>query len=118
MNRQAGGGVVVDAAQATTPSMVIVVPLDELLYDTEHIDVLKIDVEGFDTSVLEGCRNLLKAKRISTIFYEQNHPRMAAIQIDPERAKVFLNEMGYQTQVMSEASADVVEWMAWPMDKT
>lgn len=89
-------------------------PLDQILADIPRIDVLKIDVEGFDTLVLEGCRRLLTEKRVSTIYYEQNHPRMAALGLDAGRAQDFLNEVGYQTQVLDEASSEVVEWVARP----
>ena len=108
------GGVVLDSATAVSPTQVVVVPLDELLADSPHIDVLKIDVEGFDTLVLEGCRRLLVEKRISTIFYEQNHPRMAALGIDSERAQRFLSDVGYESRLLDASCAEVVEWVATP----
>jgi len=36
----------------------------------KSIDILKIDVEGHEKHVLEGCRDLLKKKAIQTVFFE------------------------------------------------
>lgn len=38
-----------------------------------HIDLLKIDTEGFDRLVFEGARPLLAAERISVAQFEYNH---------------------------------------------
>lgn len=37
-----------------------------------NIDVLKIDTEGFELQVLQGCENMLLTKRIKTILFELN----------------------------------------------
>lgn len=68
--------------------------LDTLLPDIE-IAVLKVDVEGADTWVLYGCEELLKGKKISRIYFEQHHERMASLGIQPGHAEAFLNRFGY-----------------------
>ncbi|QIK36799.1 FkbM family methyltransferase [Caldichromatium japonicum] len=108
------GGVVWDEARALSPTQVVVVPLDELLAEIPQIAVLKIDVEGFDTLVLEGCRRLLSERRILTLYYEQNHPRMAALGIDPGRAHSLLAELGYETWPLETSCPEVMEWIARP----
>lgn len=108
------GGVVQEPDRAVAPTQVVVVPLDELLAEVPKIAVLKIDVEGFDTLVLEGCRRLLGEQRVEVIYYEQNHPRMAALGVDPNRAQALLAELGYETQVFHTDCPEVVEWIARP----
>lgn len=44
------------------------VPLDEVV--TEDVEVLKIDVEGWDGAVLQGASRLLSAGKVSHIFVE------------------------------------------------
>ena len=41
--------------------------------DIERIDLLKIDVEGFDMSVIEGARPLLEEERVGVCQFEYNH---------------------------------------------
>jgi FkbM family methyltransferase len=106
------GGVLYDPNLAIAPASVIVVPLDPLLSEAGPIRVLKIDVEGYDTEVLAGCRWLLAEKRIETIYYEQNRPRMDAIGIDPQRAVALLAEVGYKASLFSGGGTDVEEWIA------
>jgi FkbM family methyltransferase len=38
----------------------------------DHIDVLKIDTEGFDFVVLEGCRSMLERRAVKFIYVEFN----------------------------------------------
>ncbi len=108
------GGVVADPAQASAPTQVVTVPLDDLLAEVGEIAVLKIDVEGFDTQVLAGCRRLLCEQRVRMIYYEQNHPRMAALGVDPQEAQRLLTELGYRAEPLASDCPEVVEWMAQP----
>lgn len=75
------------------------------------IAVLKIDVEGADTWVLQGCAELLRQKRIQVIFFEQNQPRMQALGIAPGEAQRFLRSHDY-TCVPLGTGTD--EWTAYP----
>ena len=38
----------------------------------EYVDVLKIDVEGFEFEVLQGASDALKAKKVGVIQYERH----------------------------------------------
>lgn len=109
------GGVVRDPQQATQPTAVIVVPLDDLLPPDTHIRILKIDVEGFDTEVLAGCRHLLQARRVDRIYYEQNLPRMRSIGLEPGAAEQLLRQCGYQSRLFQGHGGDVQEWIAEPI---
>jgi FkbM family methyltransferase len=44
-----------------------VVPLDLLLADEDHIDVIKIDVEGAEPLVLKGAREALKRTKVVVV---------------------------------------------------
>jgi hypothetical protein len=46
--------------------------LDRL--EVEHVDLLKIDAEGFDLHVLRGARASLSAGRIDAVQFEYNTP--------------------------------------------
>src|SRR5262249_39257903 len=49
-----------------------VVNLDQYCADRglEHVDILKIDVEGFELDVLRGCSRLVREGRIANIVFE------------------------------------------------
>lgn len=53
-----------------------VVTLDEQMAaeGVQQIDFLKIDAEGFDCHVLEGCEGLLRQGRIGMLMFEYNEP--------------------------------------------
>lgn len=106
---QTGWGGIAAVMSATT----ITVPLtriDEELPDSE-ISVLKVDVEGADTSVLFGCEALLRKQRIHTIYFEHNPDRMARLGVGPEDASKFLRGVGYECVPLR---AEGSEWAAFP----
>lgn len=96
-----------------TTARTIDVPLVRL--DTElagrEIEVLKIDVEGADTWVLQGCEFLLKKKRIRRIYFEQNDARMRKLGIRQNEAQTFLRDLGYVCAPFMRGDA---EWVAYP----
>jgi FkbM family methyltransferase len=99
---QTGWGGLALVADSTNIT-VEVVTLDESLKDTtEEIAVLKIDVEGADTWVLEGASSLLQQKRIGNVYFEQNLSRMNELGIPEDRALVLLRECGYTVNRFSE----------------
>src|ERR1700683_4882584 len=68
---QSGWGCFVfDRASPTVDIEVEVARLDEIIRDDEAISVLKIDAEGADTWVLQGCERLLSKGQVRTIYYE------------------------------------------------
>ncbi|MFN0015274.1 MAG: FkbM family methyltransferase, partial [Saprospiraceae bacterium] len=60
--------------------------------------VLKIDVEGADTLVLQGARQLLAAHQIDHVFFEVNRVRMERLQIPQHQAPELLAACGYRTE--------------------
>jgi FkbM family methyltransferase len=91
-----------------------VLRLDDL-FPSESIDVLLIDTEGADTWVLEGARELLRERRIKTLFFEQNLPRMEQLGIEPDAAQAFLRDAGYHAEMWVVHSDAIREWRAQPL---
>jgi len=77
-----------------------VTTLDEIMkhYDHQLISLLKIDVEGADTWVLEGAQQLLSNKKIRHIVFEENLSRMSQLGIEKGQAQNLLHEHGYCIQ--------------------
>ena len=106
------GGLVQDGSKGADIS-VPVVTLDEQLKGIPMVDVLKIDTEGADTWVLEGCQQLLKGKRIRHIFFEEHKGRMANLNIERGKAISLLSDHGYSVRVLDgEDSGTLVEYAA------
>ena len=67
-----------------------VVPLDEVV---EYADIIKIDVEGYEWSVVQGMKSLL-AKHRPTLIIEHHDFRHYKIQ-DYPKIKSYLKSLGY-----------------------
>jgi len=107
------GGVVTDERAGTV--LVAMLPLDALLPGDFHAAVLKIDVEGADTWVLQGCQRLLAERRAGVVFFEQNLPRLRALGIEPDAAQHLLTTLGYRVAPITSVDAEVVEYAAYPV---
>jgi len=81
-----------------------VTTLDEVFRDEREIAVLKIDVEGADTWVLEGARELTKQRRIAHIMYEENSGKMASLGISAGTAERMLKDNGYEVMSFDDAT--------------
>lgn len=87
---------------AATATIVQGDALDLLLEGVEHIDVMKMDIEGHEPIALEGMKGTLRRSRPVLIF--EFHP--AAIRqnagSDPERFLQTLGELGYRLAVIRQ----------------
>jgi len=88
------GGIAPANASATVT--VEATTLDKLCAGIGPIDVLKIDVEGAETLVLNGASDLLRAQRIREVFLEVNKYRMARLGIASDAPLQLLRAFGYQ----------------------
>ena len=61
-----------------------------------HIDFLKIDVEGFELSVIRGARELLSEKRIDLILLEIGDGTCATAGVEPIEVLHELESLGYR----------------------
>lgn len=94
------GGITLDVSAPTTVQ-VQALSLDvywDRHFPQTNIEVLKIDVEGADTLVLQGASKLLAAQRIRHIFFEINRPRMQLLGIDEHAAESLLTRCGYTVE--------------------
>lgn len=73
------------------------VSLDDFCRDRriERIDVLKVDVEGFEKEVLLGAKEMLRDKRIKNIIFEISVGVMQRLGRDPYEVPRLLSEYGY-----------------------
>jgi FkbM family methyltransferase len=62
----------------------------------DHIDVLKVDTQGFDLNVLKGAAGLLAAHRIGIVFIEVNFIPMYEGQATFAEIHEFLTSWGYR----------------------
>jgi len=62
--------------------------LDDVIPAEKVIDVMKIDVEGYEMNVFNGSRKLLTEKRIRHIIFEDHHKY-------PSKVSILLKENGY-----------------------
>jgi FkbM family methyltransferase len=95
---------------AGNSTLVPMVRLDEQLPDKE-IEVLKIDTEGADTLVLYGCERLLKARKVRTIYFEENADKISRIGLKRSEAQDFLRSMNYDCRSFRGSET---EWFAHP----
>ena len=110
-----GGLAVEDSAESLIA--VRVETIDSMVEPVKTVDFLKIDVEGADTWVLMGCERLLADKSVRTIHFEQNKPRLRQLGIKEIDAERYLSKRDYLARPVSDPSADVVDWIAKPLDR-
>lgn len=103
----------ISATGSSTHITVPLVRLDQELPDAD-IAVLKIDVEGADTWVLLGSEELLRNRRVGTIFFEQHKARMEQLGITKGEAQSFLRGLGYTCVHLDGDESVCSEWMAFP----
>jgi FkbM family methyltransferase len=73
--------------------------LDSCFGDT-HVDVIKIDAEGAEVSILRGAKRLLSANESTTIFTEFNPKRIRATGDDPAELIDLLCDFGFAIRVI------------------
>lgn len=89
-----------------------VLPLRDLVQKAgiKHINLLKIDVEGFEMEVLEGARELLSSNRIDVIYIEAGLSKDAGQQTYYRSIEDFLADYGYKVFRIYEQRNE------WPVD--
>ncbi len=92
-------------AEGATAISVKCMTLDTLLSEKQPafdtVGLLKVDVEGFELSVLRGAKKML-SQRKPDIFYEFNPPMLTAAQCGPGDLSAFFDEIGSCQQEVLE----------------
>jgi FkbM family methyltransferase len=79
--------------------------LDCILVEEEltHVDLLKVDVEGFEASVFKGAKVLLTGTRPPIVLFEfSDWAEQRALNIEVGEAQQILNDWGYQIWRLSD----------------
>lgn len=100
----------VSSSDQEDTEIVTTVTLDGILAG-ERIDVLKIDVEGFEEMVLRGAQNLLRtsALRPRVVFIEVHPYAWACTGTGSAALLGLLNEAGYRVQTLEGVAVRSIE---------
>lgn len=89
-------------------------PLDDIFqeFDIDKINFMKIDVEGFESDVLNGAKNILENKKIDYILFELQDTILHSINRTSSEVFDILFESGYQIidlngTVMKDSSSPI-----------
>ena len=78
------------------------VSLDDEFYESNTIiDILKIDVEGFEYNVLLGASKLLSMHRVNNIFFEINNEMLLLQKVTIVEIQLFLEKQGYHLRFIN-----------------
>ena len=100
----------VGASETTETFEVETVTLDEFAAarGIEHIDVLKVDVEGFEAEVFEGAAGLLGRHAVDLVLFEYSPPFYVARGVDPALPLRRLTDHGYRITDLQGEPIDAV----------
>lgn len=74
------------------------IALDQFIteHNIKHINLLKIDTEGYELNVLKGCQESIKAKKIDIIHFEFNEMNILSRTFFKDFTKVLTNYYFYR----------------------
>ena len=72
--------------------------LDQFCQDhsIDHVDLLKLDIQGHEHSALEGAEHLIRAGRLGIIFMELNWAKSAGATCAATESIRLLEQAGYR----------------------
>lgn len=87
-------------------------------HNIDHIDLVKIDVEGHELHVLRGMSDLLAANRVENLFLEMNSDALSHAGTSNAEVTEFLRSFGYRATSIctgreSEYSPENDESLVW-----
>ena len=68
----------------------------------DHVDLIKIDVEGAEVDALLGAQHILTARAVDALLFEVSLPQVESLGRRPEEAFELLSECGYQAFSLRE----------------
>jgi FkbM family methyltransferase len=82
-------------------------PLDSLLADLPHVDLMKIDVEGAEVRAFRGLRRILDANSEIRIVFEWSPGQIRMVGDDPHDLLEILDQSGFRLHLLEEDLAEV-----------
>lgn len=61
----------------------------------DYVDILKVDVEGFEANVFSGAKDLLTNKKVGNLIFEISLTVMDRLKFDPSEPLRILEQYGY-----------------------
>ncbi len=108
------GQVVLGESDAPDSIEVLGRRLEDMLPEQKSIELMKIDIEGYELFALRGSESYLRDKKIKEIHFEQSKPLQQRLGIEPSEPMQFLKVHGYRCIAQSPENRDVIDWMAIP----
>lgn len=87
------------ANEGGSPIKVPVLTLDEFLTENkiDHVDLMKVDVEGFEPNILKGAESYIRQGKVSAILCELNNFWLECNNSSSIHLHETLKELGYKT---------------------
>jgi FkbM family methyltransferase len=77
-------------------------PVDDLLGQMHRIDVIKIDVEGAETRVMQGLTRTIAANPEVTVMFEWSPGQMKMLDDDPEDLLAAFTDAGFRFRLIED----------------
>jgi len=75
--------------------------VDEHFYQTNKIiDIMKVDIEGYEYFMIFGCLKMLQDKRIKNIILEIHWPMLKMVNLDGNKMRNFIKNFGYKEKLI------------------
>jgi hypothetical protein len=106
--RAANATMLTDEAAPTIEAEAITVPvttLDAALPPGQRVDVIKIDVEGWEFSVLKGATRVLSENPHAKIVMEWSVKQMKDASLSAEAFEAYIRELGFAVQDVATGQA-------------
>jgi FkbM family methyltransferase len=86
-----------------------VVSLDDYFTAGQRVDLIKIDVQGFELSVLQGAKRVLTENRDITVLMEFWPYGLAKAAVAPSRVIELINSLGFEIRTTSDPNRDLFD---------
>lgn len=77
-------------------------------HNIPRIDFMKMDIEGYEVAVLNGCKALLKTKSIRVLMFEVNDVCLQNCGYSGEDLFNLLHAAGYETRILRRGTQELV----------
>lgn len=86
-----------------------VVSLDEYFSAGHRVDLIKIDVQGYELSVLQGAKRVLAENRDIKVLMEFWPYGLAKAAVSPSKVIELINSLGFEIRTTSDENGDLFD---------